>query len=67
MLVMNDEINFLLGELESLQAWRRDALEAYDATGSCGCWREVCEAQNAIDEVMSRINKVKSLIEGRKL
>jgi hypothetical protein len=58
---MADKRIMLLTKIESLQARRRDAVDAYVSAGNRACWREVCETSQAIAETLRELEEMDCL------
>jgi hypothetical protein len=58
---MIDQRGVLLTELVSLQAKRRDALDAYNRTGDRACMREAQETSQAIADKLRELEEMDGL------
>jgi flagellar biosynthesis/type III secretory pathway chaperone len=58
---MIDQRGVLLTELVSLQAKRRDALDAYNRTGDRACMRKVQETSQAIADKLRELEEMDGL------
>lgn len=59
---LQSQLNGLRADLECAQAWRADALEAYDRTGSPKTYREYGAADRAVDAAARACAKVRELL-----